>query len=505
MPIPGVLILEGNFTYGRTNNLKRLLYKCIPNDRFLPSFLVPFEPDFGFSKCLQNRFVVMEFESWNRQHPMALLKENLGPVNDISAFCEYQLYRRSIHDSLSIFNKELSKSVGRHPDARMPIEEILQNPRNQIELSKTEHIFTIDPAGSTDHDDALSIIPIPSSTSTVRVSVYIANVYVWLNHFHLWRSFSNRVATIYLPDCRRPMMPTLLSEKWCSLTAGKEGRFVFCMEIEVDMETGTLHKETATFNNKFVCISNNYVYEEPDLLASQHYRLLFDATKRLDKSVTDSTDVVSFWMVQMNTICGELMRDRGVGIFRETVPSSASSTAFLPSPLIIQNWKNLSGQYTAYTEGMTAEHAMFGRSFYAHITSPIRRIVDLLNQIMFMSAFQTADVSVAATEFVQSWIGRLDYVNTSMRSIRKVQLDCDMLNKCSSHPEWMEQEHEGVVFDGVQRTDGLFAYMVHLKKLNLLGRFTTPKKIEENAIERFRIFIFGEEDKLQRKIRVGLA
>ena len=49
--MPGVLILTGNKTYGRQNkqtpNKKRnegkLLYKCIPDDIRMPSFLVPYE------------------------------------------------------------------------------------------------------------------------------------------------------------------------------------------------------------------------------------------------------------------------------------------------------------------------------------------------------------------------------------------------------------------------------------------------------------------------------
>ena len=39
--IAGVLVLEGNKTYGRKK--KRLLYKCIPDDKYLPAFLVPYD------------------------------------------------------------------------------------------------------------------------------------------------------------------------------------------------------------------------------------------------------------------------------------------------------------------------------------------------------------------------------------------------------------------------------------------------------------------------------
>ena len=57
--IAGVLILEGNRTYGRTSNKKKLLYKCVPDDRYLPAFLVPYEIKIGFSKNIKNKYVIL--------------------------------------------------------------------------------------------------------------------------------------------------------------------------------------------------------------------------------------------------------------------------------------------------------------------------------------------------------------------------------------------------------------------------------------------------------------
>ena len=48
--IPGVLILEGSKTFGRTPNNKRLYYRCIPDNKSFPVFLVPYDVKIGFSK-----------------------------------------------------------------------------------------------------------------------------------------------------------------------------------------------------------------------------------------------------------------------------------------------------------------------------------------------------------------------------------------------------------------------------------------------------------------------
>ena len=54
---------------------------------------------------------------------------------------------------------------------------------------------------------------------------------------------------------------------------------------------------------------------------------------------------------------------------------------------MIQYWKNTSGQYILYSDNHELlEHAVMQMKSYIHITSPIRRMVDLLNQ-MSMSDF----------------------------------------------------------------------------------------------------------------------
>jgi hypothetical protein len=107
-PVPGVLVLDGNKTYGRelkepkisshtTAKQKytagRLLYKCIPDDIRLPAFLVPYEiKHLGFSKVYKNLYVTINFEDWNDKHPRAKLDNVIGPVDILDNFYEYQLY-----------------------------------------------------------------------------------------------------------------------------------------------------------------------------------------------------------------------------------------------------------------------------------------------------------------------------------------------------------------------------------------------------------------------------
>jgi exoribonuclease R len=139
---------------------------------------------------------------------------------------------------------------------------------------------------------------------------------------------------------------------------------------------------------------------------------------------------------------------------------------------------------------------------YTHITSPIRRLVDLLNQLAFLSHLNT--LSAPGQEFLEQWIRKLSYINTSMRSIRKIQTDCEVLHRCSTDPSLLQTQHKGILFDKVKKNDGGFVYMVYLEELRLLTRFKSYEEYENLSQQSFQLFLFTDEHSLKKKIRVQL-
>ena len=66
--IPGILLLENNRSYGRTDNKKRLLYRCKPFNTSYPHFLIPYEIPMGFFKNFRNKYVTFRFDHWFDKH-----------------------------------------------------------------------------------------------------------------------------------------------------------------------------------------------------------------------------------------------------------------------------------------------------------------------------------------------------------------------------------------------------------------------------------------------------
>ena len=216
--MPGVLIINGNKTYGRQDKKNgKLLYKCIPDDVRLPAFLVPYElKHVGFSKVFVNLYVTIQFKDWSSKHPVGSLTQVIGQVDTLDCFYEYQLYCKSLNTSIQRLQKDTSKAV-KEKDATNDafVEGICLNAG--IESRIDWPIFTIDPKGSTDFDDGFSIKRLDNGHAIL--SIYVANVTIWLDALNLWQSFSKRISTIYLPDKKRPMLPTILSDCLCSLQA----------------------------------------------------------------------------------------------------------------------------------------------------------------------------------------------------------------------------------------------------------------------------------------------
>jgi len=142
---------------------------------------------------------------------------------------------------------------------------------------------------------------------------------------------------------------------------------------------------------------------------------------------------------------------------------------------------------------------------YIHITSPIRRLVDLLNMIKFQQNHGLLELSEHATLFYQKWIAQLDYINITMRAIRKVQVDCHMLHLCNTDPDTLNNTYDGYCFDKLVRNDGLYQYIVFLPALRLSSRITLRDNLENFEKRQYKLYLFNNEEKYKKKIRLQLV
>lgn len=513
--IPGVLILSGNKTYGRyisdkqKNNKKKLLFKCIPDDMRLPSFLIPYEiKNVGFSKVFKNIYVTFCFDKWDDKHPIGKIDNIIGSVDILDNFYEYQLFCKSLNASIQKFHKDTSKALEN------------KNNENIFDLIKTKypsiqdrtnqkywHIITIDPPKSQDFDDGFSIIN--DENGIQQLSIYISNVTIWMDVLNLWNSFSRRISTIYLPDKKRPMLPTVLSDCLCSLQENVT-RIAFVMDIFIkDNNIFDIQ-----FSNAFIKVYKNFSYEEAKLLSDPKYHLILETTKNISQknkyisNVRNSHEMVCYLMILMNYHCAKKLINYKTGIFRSTI---INKDFFIPDTIpedvgkFIKIWNSASGQYINGSEIIDTRHDVLEMEAYIHITSPIRRLVDLLNIIKFQQVTGIIHLSNNVDLFYNQWLNDLEYINITMRSIRKVQCECTLLDLCNNNPDLINKEYNGYLFDKLNRNDGLYQYIVFLPDLKLSSRVTMRENYDNFSCKKFKLFLFNDEEKFKKKIRLNLV
>lgn len=522
--IPCVLILKGSKTYGRHKNGK-LLYKCCPDDVRLPSFLVPYEiKHVGFSKVFLDHYVTINFTEWFDKHPFGLLSQLIGPINGLSNYYEYQLYCKSLSSSIQKFTKETTNALAKNNHEEF-IETICKKYSSIIDRTNIEewHVFSIDPINSLDFDDAFSIKTInnnlineqlsgsgPEVSFNYLLSIYISNVTIWMDVLNLWDSFSRRISTIYLPDRKRPMLPTILSDCLCSLQSGNT-RIAFVLDLLIDSTNYNIID--MSYSNCKIKVFKNYTYEDPNLLQNLNYQLLVKVIKKVlpKNSIRNSHDVVSNLMILMNNTTAKKLLKYNNGIFRSiiTTQNIDNIPVGLPENVnsFIKTWNSSSGQYidlSKIEDGQNISHELLDMDVYIHITSPIRRLVDLLNILKFQENTGLIKLSSQSNDFYNKWINEIEYINTTMRSIRKVQNDCSLLHLCSTDPEVMDKLYDGYAFDKIIRNDGLYQYIIYLPEIKMVSRVTFRNEMNNYDCNKYKLYLFNDEENFKKKIRVQL-
>jgi exoribonuclease R len=368
--LTGILVLSDGKTYGRTENKKRLLYKCIPFNKKYPAFLIPYDLKLGLSKHILNKYVVFTYVHWNDKHPLGLLTQVLGNVDDDVAYGEYLLYSYGYHEQ----PKELINAVKDVDEASTLVEILAKNP--QTIDRRNEYIFSIDGANTTDYDDALSITEL--NPGEIRISVYTTNLCRWIEHLDLWDHIENlkQSRTIYLPHRKKSMLCDKLVDM-CVLTEKKE-RLSF--NIDYIFKDGICID--TTFCETLIVVKKNHVYESDKLMGNSHYQKLYEYTKQLDPTITDSRDLVAYWMIRINSDAGAYLYRNKCGIF---VKTTSKSNGQVPSPhsdrqlyAIINQVKT---EYVEYSEDDPMFHEMLQTYTYAQISSEMRRVEDVCNKL----------------------------------------------------------------------------------------------------------------------------
>ena len=326
----GILVLENNKTYG--NFKDKYLYKCIPNNKTLPIFYIPYKIIMEFSKMFENKYVTFIFNKWDvDEKPIGTLTNVLGGMN-LQNYINYNFLCNDLNNvGKTKMNKEIDNkinSLGQSDYDNINLKfkvfdrrNVLNNNQHITNLNNTFlatnsnntflatnpslNVFTIDNDDTTDYDDAISGLV---NGKNVIISVYIANVSLIIDLLNLTNitDIIKNVSTIYLPNNHYSMLPKSL-EEFCSLKEGKD-RYVIVMDVTIDTILNKIIN--IQFSNAIINVYKNYRYEEPTLLLDENYLLVKNTIEKLfNQANIDSHKVIEKLMIMINNQSAKILNN----------------------------------------------------------------------------------------------------------------------------------------------------------------------------------------------------
>ncbi|RHY30555.1 hypothetical protein DYB32_004218 [Aphanomyces invadans] len=224
--------------------------------------------------------VVVDAWAADSTYPQGHYVQILGPVGDVETEIQALLVEHAVHahpfsepalaclpdvrdiavDMLAACDTSKRPHIPLTNDWQVPPEEIAA----RLDIRSTHRVFSVDPPGCQDIDDAMSILHLPNGR--LQLGVHIADVgYFVAPDTALDLEAQNRATTVYLVDRRYDMLPVLLSGDLCSIHCGRD-RLAFSVFWEIDPMTLEIVPDATTFSKTILHSTAAMTYYQADRL-----------------------------------------------------------------------------------------------------------------------------------------------------------------------------------------------------------------------------------------------
>lgn len=407
--IAGELHIMSKYKFG-FNRKKMPIYRFVPLDWKYPDFLV------ASSMKGKNKYILIQLMNWTSKFPNGQIKKIYEEFDYEMLLHKWDLFpRKQIPD---IPNREL-------------------HIKNHIDYRDLE-IFSIDPEGSLDVDDALSIQKIDENSW--KIGIHIADVSHYFNEFKI-----EQMASIYLPNRVINMIPDVYANEICSLREGKDS-FAFTVWVTIDNNGDIIDyraEKTLIQNRK------QYSYQEAHtkFINTDLFRVSqIIGKQRFHMNVIDCHHMVEVYMLLCNHLVALMLKDDEQMVYRthelnkieiDTVPNELKD--------IVKIINSNSAVYT-HEKG---EHQSLDLDYYTHFTSPIRRYVDLyVHQLLAKKIYQEEVKATIDLDKINNFNQRVKKLEREIHKREFIQMILDKgVLELKAHVLRIEERHLTLYFD----------------------------------------------------------
>ena len=408
--IVGILDLESKVRFSNGKNKSLFLFK--PTNKLYSNFYVPYQNDNKNQNSNNNNkkiYVVIEFKEWNitNKFPIGNLIEVIGKIDILENVYEHLRYFYDIKNNImKVDNSKKNNDV-----------KLLKNIQD---INPDYEVFSIDPLGSKDIDDAFHFKKVDNEH--YEIGIHIASPFKFFEYDLL--NILDRVSTVYTPIRKYNMLPNNYADELLSLLENSN-RFALSLILRVH-NNNVIHyelKETIVKNIK------NYDYDTFDKIYYKNSILkdFFDFSKSFfnEGTIYDSHKLVENWMIYTNKFIAKYLIDLNLSniILRSHNSQStilATSTKDINEKLFnyLKVRNEESALYKIYDPSEVDQaqtHSKLDNEYYTHYTSPIRRGVDL-----FIHALILKKTDLLTKEQLENIIYKINIFTKNCRRFDRV-------------------------------------------------------------------------------------
>jgi len=382
--IVGILEINNKMIYG-LNNRKNPYFLFTPLLKCYPKFYVCIN-DKKMKNTNGRFYITIKYNMWDKKIPNGTLDKFIGKVGEKKNEIEKLLYFYEIDTRKYKLHTKFKVSQNNS------IYDFIDNEELKEYLDIRNHnTISIDPKGSKDIDDALSIEYLEDDK--YKVGIHISDVSFWYNKFDL-KFFlkNNRFSTVYLKDSKYNLYPNILSDFLMSLINGKD-RLSLSLFIIFDKDSNVIEYY---FKNTILNVKRNFCYKKvdnilkDDKLYERNKDLfeLFNISKKLKinnkNEGFNSHNMIENFMILANQITAEFLiknEKKPILRFHKNPDYKIPIEQIKNNDLInfLKIFQSKSAEYKVYNEeDFNYYHYGLDLKYYTHYTSPIRRFTDLI-------------------------------------------------------------------------------------------------------------------------------
>lgn len=365
----GYFSTSSTITYGKTKNGKKL-YQLNTLNYNLPNFKISYN-----GKLKGKILVIFKYLNWNDKVPQGCIIDIIGLFNEENINKAYIYYY--------YLSAKKNKII--------PCRNILEDNITRKDLCN-HFIISIDPEGSVDIDDAISM-------DDNYIYIHIAQPISYMSLDDILESSKTRFSTLYLPSGDISLFGDSITMNSSLLENHNRNAYTIVFNNIGEMIDNFPSIINVNKNLSYDYVNNN----------REQFENLFKFSEKIFEKLDSAQKLVEKWMIHTNCCVGNILQKT---IYRTNMTDINIIKNINQDDMVFMYEAS---DYIFSNNEDNNIHNILGKKNYVHFTSPIRRMVD--NFIHYQLTYKKQMVD---DEYIKLFMKNINYLSKQTNKMHRM-------------------------------------------------------------------------------------